>query len=113
MYIIWVSSILVSLAIGGYLSNLLSLIGFDERLAQNLQSGADVEQAWGVEMESRFRWDFLLFSSMPIALGWYAIFKRKVYNNTYLILLGTSIYANAFWVILIRSLFSIRFAFFS
>lgn len=113
MYIIWVSSIFVSLAIGGYLSNLLSLIGFDERLAQNLQSGADVEQAWGVEMESRFRWDFLLFSSMPIALGWYAIFKRKVYNNTYLILLGTYMYANAFWVILIRSLFSNRFAYLS
>ena len=113
MYIIWVGSIFVSLAIGGYLSNMLTLLGFDERLAQNLQSGADVEQSWGVEMESRFRWDFLLYSSMPIVLGWYAIFKRKVYNNTYLILLGTYIYANAFWVILIRSLFSNRFAYLS
>lgn len=113
MYIIWVGSIIVSLAIGGYLSNMLTLLGFDERLAQNLQSGADVEQAWGVEMESRFRWDFLLYSSMPIVLGWYTIFKRKVYNNTYLMLLGTYIYANAFWVILIRSLFSNRFAYLS
>lgn len=113
MYFIWVGSIFLSLSIGGYLSNLLTLIGFDERLAQNLQSGADVEQSWGVEMENRFRWDFLLYSSMPIVLGWYAIFKRKVYNNTYLILLGTYIYANAFWVILIRSLFSNRFAYLS
>ena len=113
MYFIWVGSIFLSLSIGGYLSNLLTLIGFDERLAQNLQSGADVEQSWGVEMENRFRWDFLLYSSMPIVLGWYAIFKQKVYNNTYLILLGTYIYANAFWVILIRSLFSNRFAYLS
>lgn len=113
MYIIWVGSIIVSLAIGGYLSNMLTLLGFDERLAQNLQSGADIEQTWGVKMESRFRWDFLLYSAMPIALGWYAIFKRKVYNNTYLILLGTYMYANAFWVILIRSLFSNRFAYLS
>ena len=113
MYTIWVSSIFVSMAIGGYLSNMLSLLGFDERLAQNLQSGADVVDSWGVEMESRFRWDFLLYSSMPIVLGWYAIFKRKIYNNTYLILLGTYMYANAFWVILIRSLFSNRFAYLS
>ena len=113
MYIIWVSSIFISLAIGGYLSNMLTLLGYDERLAQNLQSGADVVDSWGVEMESRFRWDFLLYSAMPIVLGWYAIFKRKVYNNTYLILLGTYMYANAFWVILIRSLFSNRFAYLS
>ena len=113
MYIRWVGSIFISLAIGGYLSNMLTLLGFDERLAQNLQSGADVEQAWGVEMENRFRWDFLLYSSMPIVLGWYAIFKRKVYNITYLMLLGTYMYANAFWVVLIRSLFSNRFAYLS
>ena len=113
MYWVWIGSILLSLVIGSYLSNMLTLIGFDERLAQNLQSGADVEQAWGVEMESRFRWDFLLYSSMPIVLGWYAIFKRKVYNNTYLMLLGTYMYANAFWVVLIRSLFSNRFAYLS
>ena len=113
MYIIWLGSIVVSLAIGGYLSNMLTLLSFDERLAQNLQGGTDVEQAWGVEMESRFRWDFLLYSSMPILLGWYTIFKRKVYNNTYLMLLGTYMYANAFWVILIRSLFSNRFAYLS
>ena len=59
------------------------------------------------------RWDFLLYSAMPILLGWYAVFKRKVYNHTYLILLGTYIYANAFWVMVIRGLFSNRFAYLS
>ena len=113
MYIAWVGSIFLSLAIGGFLSNILTLLGYDDRLAANLQSGADVVDSWGVEMESRFRWDFLLYSSMPILLGWYTIFKRKLYNNTYLILLGTYMYANAFWVILIRSLFSNRFAYLS
>ena len=113
MYLVWIGSILLSMTIGGYLSNMISLLGFDERLAQNLKSGAEVAGSWGVEMESRFRWDFLLYSAMPIVLGWYAVFKRKVYNNTYLILLGTYIYANAFWVILIRSLFSNRFAYLS
>ena len=113
MYIAWVGSIFLSLAIGGYLSNMLTLLGYDDRLAANLQSGTDVADLWGVEMENRFRWDFLIYSSMPIILGWYTIFKRKLYNNTYLILLGTYMYANAFWVFLIRSLFSNRFAYLS
>ncbi len=113
MYMAWVGSIILSLAIGGYLSNLLTLFGFDDRLAQNLQSGADVADSWGFEIESRFRWDFLLYSFMPILLGWYVIFKRKVYNNTYLMLLGTYMYANAIWVVLIRTLFSNRFAYLS
>ena len=113
MYMTWGSSIFLSLVVGGYLSNMLTLLGLDDRLSANLQSGADVADSWGVEMENRFRWDFLIYSSMPIILGWYTIFKRKFYNNTYLILLGTYMYANAFWVILIRSLFSNRFAYLS
>ena len=113
MYMVWLGSILLSLAIGGYLSNMLTLLGFDDRLAANLQGGTDVADTWGVEMESRFRWDFLIYSSMPVILGWYTIFKRMLYNNTYLVLLGTYMYANTFWVILIRSMFSNRFAYLS
>ena len=113
MYVVWVFSIFLSLAIGGYLSNLLVVLDYDGRLAQNLQNGSDVVESWGVEMENLFRWDFLLYSSMPILLGWYTIFRRNIYDKTYLLLLGTYIYANSFWVILIRTLFSNRFAYLS
>ncbi len=64
-------------------------------------------------MENRFRWDFLLYSSMPILIGAYTLFVRKIYNNTYLILLGTYMYANSFWILVIRGLFSNRFAYLS
>ena len=113
MYATWFGAIALSLVFGETIGNMMSLISYDERLAQNMQSGEDVAQEWGFELENRFRWDFLLYSAMPILLGWYAIFKRKVYNHTYLILLGTYIYANAFWVIMIRGLFSNRFAYLS
>lgn len=109
MYMAWLGAIVVSLAIGGYIDNLLSAITYDERLAQNLQD----DDANGVIMEHRFRWDFLLYSSMPILLGWYTIFKRQFYNKTYLILLGTYIYANSFWVLAIRGMFSNRIAYLS
>lgn len=109
MYIVWLGTIVLSLSIGGYIDILLSSISYDERLASELQSN----DADGLELEHRFRWDFLLYSSMPILLGWYTIFKRKMYNKTYLILLGTYIYANAFWILAIRAMFSNRIAYLS
>lgn len=113
MYSVWLGAIIVSLLVGESIANLLSIVSYDERMAAIGQKGEDVAVEWGEVLENRFRWDFLLYSSMPILLGAYTLFVRKVYNNTYLILLGTYIYANAFWVIVIRDLFSNRFAYLS
>lgn len=111
MFFCWIGAILISLAFGGFISGLISKSGIDPRIAQNFDvDSKGVGDINGVMIETRFRWDFLLYSSMPILLGWYAIFKRKVYNNTYLMLLGTYIYANAFWVLAIRAIFSNRIA---
>ena len=111
MFFIWIGSILVSLAFGDFISSLISRSGIDPRIAQNFEVNSQgYGDADGWVIETRFRWDFLLYSSMPILLGWYAIFKRKVYNKTYLMLLGTYIYANAFWILAIRAVFSNRIA---
>ena len=109
MYITWIGAIVLSLSIGGFIEAFLSSLSYDDRLSDNLQS----DSADGIIMEHRFRWDFLLYSSMPILLGWYTIFKRKLYNKTYLVLLGTYMYANAFWVFAIRAIFSNRIAYLS
>jgi len=108
-----VGAMVVSLIFVETIANVLSLVSYDERLAELVKTGEEVANDWGVEMENRFRWDFLLYSSMPIILGAYTLFIRKVYNNTYLILLGTYIYANAFWILVIRDIFSNRFAYLS
>lgn len=109
MYVVWIVAIALSLVLGEYIEMLLSIISYDDRLASELMS----DEADGVMMEHRFRWDFLLYSFMPILLGWYILFVRKFYNRTYLILLGTYIYANAFWVLTIRAIFSNRIAYLS
>ena len=106
MYMAWIGSIGLSLVAGEQIGNLLSVINFDQRLVNNLQADKNLRQI----LEPRFRWDFLLYSSMPILLAWYTIFKRKLYDNTYLILLGTYMYANSFWVLAIRAIFSNRIA---
>lgn len=109
MFITWFVAIVISLAVGEYIDNALTLLSYDERLANNLQN----DDADGLILEHRFRWDFLLYSSMPIILAAYTIFKRKLYNKTYLILLGTYMYANSFWVLAIRAIFSNRIAYLS
>lgn len=113
MYAAWLGAIVVSLVFGDIIANIISLVSYDERLAAVALKGEDVEELWGEVLDNRFRWDFLLYSSMPIVLGWYTLFIRKVYNNTYLILLGTYMYANAFWILVIRDLFSNRYAYLS
>lgn len=109
MYITWLGAIVLSLAIGGSIDNLLSSLSYDDRLSDNLRS----DSADGLILKHSFRWDFLLYSFMPILLGWYTIFKRKLFNKTYLILLGTYMYANAFWIFAIRAIFSNRIAYLS
>ena len=109
MFIAWLGAIGVSLAIGEQIDAFMSALNYDERMAENLQE----DNADGFIMEHRFRWDFLLYSSMPIILAWYTIFKRKLYNTTYILLLGTYMYANTFWILVIRALFSNRIAYLS
>lgn len=113
MFVAWLGAIVISLAFGEAITSALSLLSFDDRLSVVGKAGEDVAVEWGELLENRFRWDFLLYSSMPILIGAYTLFVRKVYNNTYLILLGTYIYANAFWILVIRDLFSNRFAYLS
>ena len=109
MIILWLSALCISLGMGEYIETSLSALSFDDRLATVLQN----DDADGVILEHRFRWDFLIYSSMPIILGLYTIFKRKLYNKTYLVLLGTYIYANSFWILAIRAMFSNRIAYLS
>lgn len=105
----WGLSIIVSLAAGNSISNLFASIGFDDRLSDYIHP--DIEE--DIYTKTGFRWDFLLYSFMPILLGWYVIFKKKVINSTYQLLLGTYIFANAFWIMVIRAEFSNRFAYLS
>ncbi|MBR1626435.1 MAG: EpsG family protein [Bacteroidales bacterium] len=109
MFYFWGASIIISLASGGAVSSLFEGLGFDDRLDDYITG-----QGYSGQFSSvGFRWDFLLYSFMPVLLGWYIIFKRGFYNRNYLLLLGTYIYSNAFWVMVIRSEFSNRFAYLS
>ena len=112
MFFVWGLSVVGSLVLGQSLSNIILFLGLDERMMNymTLEESSETEAAIA---DARFRWDFLIYSFMPILMGWYCIFKKKICDLNYHLLLGTYIYANAIWVILIRLPFTNRFAYLS
>ncbi len=110
MFYFWIFSILASLVAGPQIEDFFVSLGFDDRMNSYLIADEETMEQFS---NVGFRWDFLLYSCVPIVFGWYIIFKRRVFNRTYLLLLGTYIYANAFWIMVIRASFSNRFAYLS
>lgn len=132
----WLLSIGVSLVAGGTMVNFFAGLGFDDRMSAY---GSSMDQYQDSFASSGFRWDFLLYSAMPIWLTWYVTKKAekeraesgdtieeaetnitgagriadahsmRVFN----ILAITYILANSFWVMVNSAAFSNRFAYLS
>ena len=107
----WGASILLSLIVGNAIGDLFANLGFDDRTRY-------FEDASLIEGESQFsstgfRFDFLLYSAMPILMVWYLTIKRNFKDVAYDIISNTYILANAFWIMVIRAEFSNRFAYLS
>jgi hypothetical protein len=60
-----------------------------------------------------FRWDFLLYSLFPVVMIWYVTRHRKFNDLGYNVIANTYLFCNAFWIMVIRSSFSNRFAYLS
>lgn len=107
----WVMSVLVSYLLGGriqaYLSTLNVLSG-DDRFSGYLTGSNMVGEV--VQMSMVFRWDFLLYSSIAVAVGYYFIFRRNFKDEYYHWLFNTYLVCNAFWILIIRAAYSNRFA---
>lgn len=109
---IWLASIALSLVAGGWFIAFFASLGFDDRMDQYAQIAND--QFYQAQFSSiGFRWDFLLYSSAPIVMGYIVLIKKEIRENWYRILYVTYCLANAFWVLVIRAAFSNRFAYLS
>lgn len=104
---LWFGSIAVSLVAGNAVSGMMlgsGLVG-DDRFASYLTGTTD-----DVFSREGFRWDFLLFSSIPVLVGSYFIFKRGYADKFYIWTFNIYLITNSFWVMVIRTNFSNRFA---
>ena len=112
MYInFWFVAIILSLYIGGTMEFVFQNIGF-------LETGRSykylTESNLGSYWESRgYRWDFLLYSAVPIFIGYYYTIIKKYNDRFYSLLLNVYIICNSFWVLVIRAPYTNRFAYLS
>lgn len=105
---IWFVSIFASAAVGNKISGLMINLGLgnDDRFQNYLTSTEFTHQF----SRTGFRWDFLLYSALPVAVGYYFIFRRQYKDQFYIWLFNIYLITNSFWILVIRAEFSNRFA---
>ncbi|MCE2617189.1 EpsG family protein [Phocaeicola oris] len=107
----WILCVIVSYFFGGQIQNYLAGIDFmagDERFSGYMTGENMVGEI--VQMSMVFRWDFLLYSSMAVVVGYYFIFRRDFKDEYYHWIYNTYLATNAFWILVIRAAYSNRFA---
>lgn len=107
MYI-WILALILSLSIGSSISGVFEGLGVDDRLDEYLGDGDSLPG--NPKAKTGFRWDFLLFSIVPIIFGLFIIVNRKIKDWRYDLIFNTYVLANSFWILVIRANYSNRFA---
>lgn len=105
----WLFAIPISLILGKDITIFLSSLGFDDRMS----SYTDISKDMSAFSKAGFRWDFLMYSSIPVLMAWYVCIKREIIDNWFNVICITYCLSNAFWILVIRSSFSNRFAYLS
>lgn len=60
-----------------------------------------------------FRYDFMIYSVIPIVLGYYVIFKKKLVSKEYQFVLNVYILTNAIWLLCMYANYTNRIAYLS
>lgn len=104
----WIASIPLSLVAGSEITQVFASLGFDDRMSSySYEATSEYFSGTG------FRWDFWLYSVFPVIMIWYITRYRKFTDLSYTIIANVYLLCNAFWIIVIRSSFSNRFAYLS
>lgn len=104
---VWVLSIFLSAMLGHFFETLFSSIVPDSRVSY---LNADYD---ATHYTIGFRIDFIIYSCVPVFLGYYYIAKKGFNDRFYSLLYNTYLLANSFWILVIRANFSDRFAYLS
>lgn len=108
----WLISVALSLLLGNAAAEFFAALGFDDRL-ERYYEGQYYEGNSERFSSAGFRWDFWLYSAAPVVMIWYVTRFRRFTDIGYTMIANTYLLCNAFWVIVIRSSFSNRFAYLS
>ena len=108
----WMASIAISLVAGPLVEQFFIALGFDDRMEEYSSAHMTGEMASNFS-GTGFRWDFLLYSAAPVVMIWYVTRYRHFTDRSYMMLANTYLLCNSFWIMVIRSAFSNRFAYLS
>jgi len=107
----WVLCLLLSMAhVTSFMSSLADYTdahGADYLL---IQAGS-TESEFGGRLG--FRYDFVIYSVIPIVLGYYAFFKKKLVSKEYQFILNVYILTNAIWMLCMYANYTNRIAYLS
>jgi len=106
----WLLSILISLVMGSRIIYFFADLGFDDRLTNYVLLSNQMGNQFS---RTGFRWDFLLYSAVPVVLTWFIAERQEIQDTRFEILANTYILSNALWVIINQAAFSNRFAYLS
>lgn len=109
---VWGICILAALVAGGSISTLLAgsfLSSADARLASYAAQAANQEMMQTFS-HTGFRPDFLLYSAIPIIVGYWCLYVKSLESEPYRWWLNIYIISNSFWVLMMYSFSSNRFA---
>ena len=114
--------LLISITVGEQLGSIIGnwdlISGTDERLQGYLTTNMETELDNGLSSATAFsrvgfRWDFVLYSLIPILLGYIYIYRQNYNDKLYKVLYCTYVGCNAFWLLTIYVPFNNRFAYLS
>lgn len=111
--IIWMLCVIISWYWGATIQEFiggLPLFADDDRFSGYLLTTEREMEGEGFVYEMKFRWDFLAYSAMAVGVGYYFIMKRKFQDEYYHWIYNAYLITNAFWVLIIRTAYTNRFA---
>ncbi len=106
-FAVWVIAFLIAAAHITFFQELFAGMA-DEGGASYLNN---TEGDWGGK--SGFRFDFVLYSALPVVIGYLAIFKYQLRSRTYSFLLNIYLLTNAIWMLCMYAAFTNRIAYLS
>jgi|GEM_PF-413775 len=108
---VWVVCLFLSAVLADTLSQLLG--DFVAEISSSQQAGEYITTNDTESYRRGFRVDFILYSLIPMALGYYYIFKKGYQERLYVALYCAYVLANAFFLLVIRANYVDRFGYLS
>lgn len=106
-FVVWILSLLVAAAHIGFFQDIFASMA-DESGARYLQTESNYEGYY-----TGFRFDFVIYSAMPIIIGWFLLMKRNIKANGYEFWLRVYLISNSIWMLCMYASFTNRIAYLS